>query len=118
MAADRRIDKTWALAFGLAAAAERGSVRPMTFDELIEVVGTLQYAQHRIDMLERQYDRLALCPDHRDKVTGRCVVCIAEERTRYEAQLEREANGCEHDWQEQPGEPACDVCSGCGEVRY
>jgi hypothetical protein len=25
---------------------------------------------------------------------------------------------CDHNWQEQPGEPACDVCSSCGEVRY
>lgn len=29
-------------------------------------------------------ERLALCPDHRDKATGRCVVCVAEERTRRE----------------------------------
>ena len=24
---------------------------------------------------------------------------------------------CEHDWQEQPGEPPVDVCSSCGAVR-
>jgi len=24
---------------------------------------------------------------------------------------------CAHDWEEQPGEPAEDVCSQCGEVR-
>jgi hypothetical protein len=24
---------------------------------------------------------------------------------------------CEHEWQEQPGEPAVDICSQCGEVR-
>lgn len=33
---------------------------------------------------ERFIDRLALCPDHRDKATGRCIVCQAEERTRAE----------------------------------
>jgi hypothetical protein len=25
---------------------------------------------------------------------------------------------CDHDWQEQPGEPACDTCPRCGAVRY
>lgn len=24
---------------------------------------------------------------------------------------------CEHDWQEQPGEPPIDVCSRCGKVQ-
>lgn len=24
---------------------------------------------------------------------------------------------CEHDWQEQPGEPPVDVCNSCGAVR-
>lgn len=24
---------------------------------------------------------------------------------------------CDHDWQEQPGEPPVDVCSSCGAVR-
>jgi hypothetical protein len=24
---------------------------------------------------------------------------------------------CDHDWQEQPGEPPFDVCSNCGAVR-
>ena len=33
---------------------------------------------------QRAYDRLQLCPDHRDKVNGRCIVCMAEERTRQE----------------------------------
>lgn len=31
---------------------------------------------------ERQYDRLALCPDCRDKANGRCIACVAEERGR------------------------------------
>ena len=25
---------------------------------------------------------------------------------------------CEHDWQEQPGEPPVDICSRCGKQRY
>jgi hypothetical protein len=29
----------------------------------------------------------------------------------------RELETCEHDWQEQPGEPPVDVCSSCGAVR-
>lgn len=29
----------------------------------------------------------------------------------------RTALPCDHDWQEQPGEPPYDVCSSCGEVR-
>jgi hypothetical protein len=24
---------------------------------------------------------------------------------------------CDHDWQEQPGEPPVDTCSNCGAVR-
>ena len=37
-----------------------------------------------IEIERRAYDRLALCSDHRDKATGRCIVCVAEERTRRE----------------------------------
>lgn len=35
-------------------------------------------------ILTRQYDALAICPDHRDKHDGRCIVCVAEERTKVE----------------------------------
>lgn len=37
-----------------------------------------------VRLLRRQVERMALCPDHRDKATGRCIVCQAEERTRQE----------------------------------
>lgn len=37
-----------------------------------------------VEIERRAYDRLALCPDHRDKATGRCIVCVAEERTKRE----------------------------------
>lgn len=46
----------------------------------------LEHAQHYID-------RLALCADHRDKATGRCVVCQAEERTRQEVRRTAPAVG-------------------------
>lgn len=39
------------------------------------------------DGLKQYIDNLGLCPDHRDKydVRGRrCIVCLAEERTRRE----------------------------------
>lgn len=36
----------------------------------------------RMELAERQYDRLELCSDCRDKATGRCVVCVGEERGR------------------------------------
>lgn len=40
---------------------------------------------------DRHYiERLALCPDHRDKATGRCIVCQAEERTRQELRRSKE----------------------------
>src|SRR5262245_44901432 len=39
--------------------------------------GTPQWAA--TEGLARAYERLNLCPDHRDKATGRCVVCQAEE---------------------------------------
>lgn len=42
----------------------------------------LLQAELQIRLLQRQVERLALCPDHRDKATGRCVICVAEERTR------------------------------------
>lgn len=44
----------------------------------------LDRTRNERDRAERQVDRFALCPDHRDKATGRCVVCQAEERTRIE----------------------------------
>lgn len=39
---------------------------------------------------------------------------------RFEAGLATvlEANGCDHNWVEQEGEPPCDVCNSCGAVRY
>lgn len=36
--------------------------------------------QAKLRGLEQYVDRLALCPGHRDKATGRCIVCQAEER--------------------------------------
>jgi hypothetical protein len=39
--------------------------------------------------IERQYrERMALCPDHRDKANGICIACQAEKRTREEMRLE------------------------------
>lgn len=43
--------------------------------------------QRRLEISERQYDRLKLCPDHRDKTGDYCIVCQAEKRTRDEASL-------------------------------
>jgi hypothetical protein len=40
-------------------------------------------------LAERFIERIALCPDHRDKATGRCIVCVAEERTRGERRSEK-----------------------------
>jgi predicted ribosome quality control (RQC) complex YloA/Tae2 family protein len=71
-------------------------------DELLSVFGELDAVraevsrlrealdkQTRISEIEKQaYDRLALCPDHRDKASGVCVVCQAEARTRDEALAE------------------------------
>jgi GNAT superfamily N-acetyltransferase len=39
----------------------------------------------------QQLERLALCPDHRDKAIGVCIVCQAEKRTREELRAEGEA---------------------------
>jgi len=41
-----------------------------------------QYWRRRYELLQHAFDRLNLCPDHRDKATGVCVVCQAETRTR------------------------------------
>lgn len=35
-------------------------------------------AEHKADLLARQVDRYLPCPDHRDKVDGRCYVCAME----------------------------------------
>ena len=40
----------------------------------------LQTAELELRLLQGQLGRLALCPDHRDKATGRCIVCVAVER--------------------------------------
>ena len=42
---------------------------------------------------QRLYDRLALCPDHHENTTGRCIVCVAEERA---AQKWRAENAALH----------------------
>lgn len=52
----------------------------------------LMQAELEIRLLQRQVERLALCSDHRDKATGRCVICVAEERTR-QAGLDRRVKG-------------------------
>ena len=46
--------------------------------------------QLRVTLAERQVERMALCPDHRDKATGRCIVCQAEERTTQEHRERRQ----------------------------
>lgn len=45
---------------------------------------TKEQMQLELRLLRRQVERMALCSDHRDKATGRCIVCQAEERTRQE----------------------------------
>ncbi len=40
--------------------------------------------KHIIEIERRNYDRLNLCPDHRDKSGDYCIVCRAETRTREE----------------------------------
>ena len=37
----------------------------------------------------RYVERLALCPDHRDKTSGRCVACDGERRGREEERSRR-----------------------------
>lgn len=49
---------------------------------------TIAQLKRRLEISERQYDRLALCPDHRDKATGRCIACDGETRSRRAAQAE------------------------------
>ncbi len=44
-----------------------------------------------------------------------CPLCSACERDI--ARQERAMTACEHDWQEQPGEPPVDVCNQCGARR-
>lgn len=39
----------------------------------------------RLRLAERAYERLNLCPDHRDKASGTCIVCEAERRTAQES---------------------------------
>lgn len=49
-----------------------------------ELQSTLKKTEQHLLLAQRALERLALCPDHRDKYTGRCIVCVAEERTRRE----------------------------------
>ncbi len=79
-----RVKNDAALVLGLLLATERGAGRAFTESELNALLRTLHIAETRLQHLQRQYDRLALCPDHRDKATGRCVVCQAEDRAKQE----------------------------------
>lgn len=54
-----------------------------------------------------------------DLLMGQCAICnkricatCAEGHT-----CDPDDINCEHDWQEQPGEPPVDTCSHCGAVR-
>lgn len=47
--------------------------------------------QHRVGLETRAYERLELCPDHRDKTNGTCIVCMAEKRTKGELEAELSA---------------------------
>lgn len=44
------------------------------------------------ESLDRQIERMALCPDHRDKGVGRCIVCQAAARAPLLALVERAAH--------------------------
>ena len=46
---------------------------------------------------QRLYDRLALCPDHHENTTGRCIVCVAEERAAQKWRAENAALRAERD---------------------
>ncbi len=68
----------------------------------------------RIDGIESPYEALATrltdAVMERLKSQPHPVIDVEE--------VEREfAAPCDHDWQEQPGEPPIDVCSSCGAVR-
>jgi hypothetical protein len=68
--------------------------RAMSLTQRVDAVMTAvqrehALSEHRIEIATRAYDRLALCPDHRDKASGRCIVCTAEERTRVGLQTEK-----------------------------
>ena len=62
--------------------------RPTTRENIAELIDKMceTYAREvQVRQIERAaYERLALCSDHRDKATGRCIVCQAEERTQEE----------------------------------
>jgi len=64
-----------------------GSDRSVRQAAILRTMAATLDAQLRIT--ERALDRLSLCSDHRDKATGHCVVCQAEERTRAEIRAER-----------------------------
>ena len=59
---------------------------------------------------EHYIERLALCPDHRDKATGRCIVCQAEERTRQELRAAAQEASA---WR-----PIADFQRNSGRVRF
>lgn len=48
------------------------------------VVARLRAERVRLEHVERAYERLDLCPDHRDKANGRCLACQAEANVRAE----------------------------------
>jgi hypothetical protein len=51
---------------------------------------TILKLERIIEIQRAAMDRLALCPDHRDKATGVCIVCQAELRGKLQ---ERERHG-------------------------
>lgn len=64
------------------------SLVPIIESALRAVQQSEKRLQFRLESAERAYDRLNLCPDHRDKSNGICICCQAEKNVR-EEQRER-----------------------------
>lgn len=43
--------------------------------------------------------------------------CVKHHRTAKQCVASIASRPCDHEWQEQPGEPPVDVCSRCGKER-
>jgi hypothetical protein len=57
-----------------------------------------------------------------DELKAACEACgleyVGEIDKALDAELAKIRAACVHQWEEQPGEPARDVCFHCGEERY
>ena len=83
----------------------------MAYEVIVGNVGTVHYGETEADAREAFDAYKALSEHGGGRAAGEPVTLLRD------GDVLDEHSPCDHDWQEQPGEPPVDVCWHCGAVR-